>query len=110
MAVKEKIEMKAKTSVTPVKGRFLPGVAGAALALVAGVAQATPITGQGTWETTLLGRDSSGNPVGLLDPNAVFYYDTVLDLTWVRNWNLGLGRASTMISPTPGKARPPTAA
>ena len=41
MAVKEKIEMKAKTSVTPVKGRFLPGVAGAALALVAGVAQAT---------------------------------------------------------------------
>lgn len=44
-----------------------------------------------TWETTWKARNSSGNPVGLLDPSPVFYYDTVLDLTWLRNWNVGAG-------------------
>ena len=38
------------------------------------------IPGQGTWETTLEGRDLDGNP-------ATFeaYYDTVLDITWLPN-------------------------
>jgi hypothetical protein len=64
-------------------------VAAAACGLLLGVsAQAAPVSGQGTWETTLKARDISGNPLAnLLDPNAVFFYDTVLDLTWLANWN-----------------------
>jgi len=58
------------------------------------VAQAAPVSGLGTWETTLQGRDINGNPVPLLvggnpNPAAVFFYDTVLQLTWLANWNLG---------------------
>lgn len=62
----------------------------AAATLVAGVltAQAAPVSGQGTWESTLKARDINGNPLAsLLDPNAVFFYDTVLDLTWLGDWN-----------------------
>lgn len=43
---------------------------------------AAPITGQGTWETTLLARDLDGNA------NTVeAYYDTVLDITWLADAN-----------------------
>ncbi len=52
-----------------------------ALAIL-GTAHAAPVPGQGTWETTLLGRDINGNPVSINDPNAEFAYDTVLDATW----------------------------
>jgi hypothetical protein len=49
---------------------------------------AAPVSGQGTWETTLKARDIGGNPLASLsDPNAVFYYDTRLDITWLRDWN-----------------------
>jgi hypothetical protein len=83
--------MTTNTSAARLTGRFLRCLVGVGLALGLGAAHAAAIMGQGTWETTLKARDSSGNPVDLLASNAVFYYDTVLDLTWVRNWNLGAG-------------------
>lgn len=45
-------------------------------------AHAVPISGQGTWETTLQGRDLDGNA-------ATFeaYYDTTLDVTWLADAN-----------------------
>lgn len=50
----------------------------AAMALV-GAAQAGPISGQGTWKTTLQGRDLDGNAAN--GPEA--FYDTALDITWL---------------------------
>lgn len=43
---------------------------------------AVAVSGQGTWETTLQGRDLYGN-------SATFeaYYDTVLDVTWLADAN-----------------------
>jgi hypothetical protein len=45
-------------------------------------AQAAGVSGQGTWETTLQGRDLDGN-------TATFeaYYDTALDITWLADAN-----------------------
>lgn len=39
----------------------------------------------GTWQTTLLGRDISGNPVDASSASAVFLYDTTLNVTWLRD-------------------------
>ena len=60
------------------------------LALLAGVAssQAAPVIGQGTWQTTMAGRDINGTPVPASSSNAVFLYDSVLNLTWLRNANV----------------------
>ncbi|MCR4347386.1 MAG: VPLPA-CTERM sorting domain-containing protein [Sulfuricaulis sp.] len=57
------------------------------LALIAalgfsGAANAAPVSGQGTWETTLQGRDLDGN---LSTFEA--YYDTALNITWLANTN-----------------------
>lgn len=54
---------------------------------IAGNAQAVAVAGQGTWETTLLGRDINGNAVAGNADTAVFLYDTVLDVTWLRDAN-----------------------
>lgn len=45
---------------------------------ICGVSTAGPIAGQGTWETTLRGRDLDGNA-------ATFeaYFDSVLNITWL---------------------------
>ncbi|HEB56139.1 MAG TPA: hypothetical protein ENI98_07515, partial [Gammaproteobacteria bacterium] len=43
---------------------------------------AAPITGQGTWESTLQGRDLDGD---LSTFEA--YYDTALDITWLADAN-----------------------
>lgn len=51
-------------------------------------AQAGPISGQGTWETTLKGRDANGNEVALLDPALKYVFDVPLNLTWLANWNV----------------------
>ena len=59
----------------------------AGLAMASIAANAAPITGQGTWETTLRARDISGNAVALDDASAAFFYDTVLDITWLSDWN-----------------------
>jgi hypothetical protein len=58
---------------------------------LAPVATAAPVSGQGSWETTLQARDIGGNPVALDAAGAVFYYDTALDITWLRNWNASAG-------------------
>jgi hypothetical protein len=44
-------------------------------------AQSAPISGQGTWETTLQNRDLNGD--GIADA----FYDTQLNVTWLRNVN-----------------------
>jgi hypothetical protein len=49
---------------------------------IAPSANAAPISGQGTWETTLQGRDLDGN---LTTVEA--YYDTALNITWLANAN-----------------------
>ena len=50
-------------------------------------AQAAPVSGQGTWETTLLGRDINRNAVAATDTSAVYLYDTTLGVTWLRDAN-----------------------
>jgi hypothetical protein len=52
--------------------------------LAAGKAQAAGVPGQGTWEMTLQPRELDGNAAN--GPEA--FYDTVLDITWLRNANL----------------------
>ncbi len=47
-------------------------------------AQSVPgqsVSGQGTWETTLLGRDINLNAVAATDASAVYLYDTTLGVT-----------------------------
>ncbi len=66
----------------------------AALATGGLTAQAAPVPGQGTWETTLQARDLDGNP-----STTEAWYDTALNLLWLdvlttqMNWGgrLGLG-------------------
>ena len=50
--------------------------------LLASAAQAAPIPGQGTWQTTLQTRDLNGDTV------TDAFYDTVLNITWLRNANV----------------------
>ena len=47
-------------------------------------AQAAPISGQGTWETTLEGRLETTLGSGVF----LAYYDTVLDITWAADANI----------------------
>jgi hypothetical protein len=47
-------------------------------------AQAAPVSGQGTWETTLEGRLETAPGSGVF----LAYYDTVLDITWATNANI----------------------
>jgi len=65
--------------------KIIVKVALLACAALAGNVQAVGVSGQGTWETTLLGRDINGNAVAGSDPSAVFLYDGVLNVTWLRN-------------------------
>jgi hypothetical protein len=51
-------------------------------------AQAQSVSGQGTWETTLLGRDINRNAVAATDTSAVYLYDTTLNVTWLRDANV----------------------
>ncbi len=55
--------------------------------LAFGGAQAGAISGRGTWETTLQYRDLDGDLAN--GPEA--FYDTVLDVTWLRNANVNMG-------------------
>jgi MYXO-CTERM domain-containing protein len=63
-----------------IKSLFSALLSAAALTLtLAPPAQAAPVTGQGTWQTTLQARDLDGN--GITDA----FYDTTLNITWLRN-------------------------
>ena len=59
---------------------------------VTGTAHALPVSGQGTWETTLQRRDINGNG------GADAFYDTALRITWLADADLhrGYGQASQM--------------
>lgn len=65
-------------------------VARAVIAVAVGVvlsvpaAQAAAVSGQGTWETTLQGRDLDGNALNGFEA----YYDTALNITWLADANL----------------------
>lgn len=48
------------------------------------IASAVAISGQGTWESTLQGRDLDGNTA-----TVEAYYDTSLDITWLANADYG---------------------
>ncbi len=60
------------------KSPLLGAVSACIIAILSPNTQAVPVSGQGTWETTLQGRDLDGNA-------ATFeaYYDTALDITWL---------------------------
>lgn len=53
------------------------------LATLSLAAQAAAIPGQGTWQTTLHARNLQGHAVALDSAQAVFFYDSVLDVTWL---------------------------
>ena len=55
-----------------------------AVASLVGSAHAVGVSGQGDWETTLQPRELDGNAVN--GPEA--FYDTALDITWLRNANV----------------------
>lgn len=56
--------------------------AAAAAFVVSGAVHGAVVSGQGTWETTLQARDLFGSRT-----TAEAYYDTVLDVTWLRDAN-----------------------
>jgi len=65
-------------------GVLRTAVAAAALAAMAlPQAHAAGVSGQGTWETTLQGRDLDGNLANGFEA----YYDTDLDITWLADAN-----------------------
>jgi hypothetical protein len=53
------------------------------LTTLALAAQAAGVPGQGTWQTTLQARSLQGQAVALDSAQAVFFYDSVLDVTWL---------------------------
>lgn len=55
-----------------------------ALTTLALAAQATAIPDQGTWQATLRARNLQGQAVALDSPQAAFFYDSTLDVTWLR--------------------------
>jgi PEP-CTERM motif len=60
---------------------------------IASAAAAAPVSGQGTWETTLQARDLDGN--GTTDA----YYDTALNISWLADANvIGLANFDTAAS------------
>lgn len=60
---------------------FSSFISAASFALASVAAQAAPVAGQGTWETTLQARDINGDSI--VDA----YYDTALDITWLADAN-----------------------
>lgn len=64
------------------------------------------VSGQGTWETTLLGRDINLNAVAATSNEAVYLYDTTLNVTWLRNanvagamnWNNAMSWAANLVT------------
>lgn len=61
--------------------------AGLLATLCAAPVAAVGVAGQGTWESTLLGRDINGQAVAAGSISAVFLYDTALNVTWLRDGN-----------------------
>jgi hypothetical protein len=83
-------------------GRAVARTMALVLTLASGTALAVPLIDRGTWygtdgtDGTLRGRDASGAPVSMLvggavNPSMKYVYDTVLDLTWLADWNAAAG-------------------
>lgn len=63
------------------------------------IGHAAPVTGQGTWQTTLKARDINGNAVSLDSASAAFFYDTTQNITWLADMNQnGLMNWSTAVA------------
>jgi hypothetical protein len=91
-------DMERGTTSAGMTRRGLGWVAALVMAMTAIPASAMPLIDRGTWygtdgtDGTLRGRDALGNPVSMLvgsvpNPDMKYVYDTVLDLTWLANWN-----------------------
>lgn len=83
-------------------GRPVARTMAVVLAVASGTALAAPLIDRGTWygtdgtDGTLRGRDALGAPVSMLvsgavNPTMKYVYDTVLNLTWLADWNAGAG-------------------
>lgn len=68
-----------------------------ALLLASVGVQAAVVSGQGTWEATLLARDLDGNASTI-----EAYYDTALGITWLADTNAAVGSAYDTLSPGTG--------
>lgn len=68
------------------KSRLLGAVCATVFSFASLSSHSAAVSGQGTWETTLLGRDLDGNLA-----TAEAYYDTTLNITWLKNANAGAG-------------------
>lgn len=80
------------------KSHSLGAACAVALALVVSMsAAAAPVSGQGTWETTLQPRDLDGNPATI-----EAYYDTSLNITWLANANLAASNTFGALGVTGG--------
>ena len=64
------------------KSFLIGAVSACAITLSSFTAHAVPVSGQGTWESTLQGRNLDGN-VATFEA----YYDTTLDITWLADAN-----------------------
>ncbi len=69
------------------RARWIEAALLAAALGAASIANAAAVSGQGTWETTLQGRDLDGNLA-----TAEAYYDTALGMTWLADANHAAGR------------------
>lgn len=59
-------------------------VLAAALLACGPAVHAEALPGQGSWQTTLQARNLHGHAVALDSAQAAFFYDSVLDVTWLR--------------------------
>lgn len=57
-------------------------------------ANAQAVPGQGTWESTLLGRDINLHEVAATSDAAVYLYDTTLNVTWLRDANVNINNGN----------------
>ncbi len=64
------------------KSHLSGAVSACVIAIVSQSALAVPVSGQGTWDSTLQGRDLDGNAA-----TYEAYYDTTLDITWLADAN-----------------------
>lgn len=71
--------------------RFAAAVLVVGVSSVSTIAPAAPVSGQGTWETTLQARDMDGDIASIEG-----YYDTVLNITWLADANYGQAIGTTM--------------
>lgn len=66
-----------------ISNKYIRLVLSISIILFLGSVQAASISGQGSWETTLLARDLDGNNL-----TAEAYYDTEFNITWLADANI----------------------